>query len=252
MRPAIQLHTLRNLDEPLDHTLGRVADTAFEGVQFTAGTHERSADEVAATLGETGLDVAGAHVALDTLRDDEERERVLDFYGALSVPDLVLPNYDREAFESAAGIEAAAGEIRELVDLVGEGVRLHYHNHYFEFTDLDGRTGFEAFADATAGALALEIDTGLAYHGGGDPAALIDAYADRVSLIHLTDTVPGSSETAHTDLGDGEVDLQGCVDAAARADVEWVIYENGLTDEPVASMEHAAGEVTRLIEAAGE
>lgn len=247
-RLAVQTHTLRTLDESIEEKLDRIADAGYEGAQFTPALGDRSPEDLAEAVEERGLEVAGLHVDRERLED--EYEAALEDYRALGTTDLVISTYHRENYESEEGIAEAADHLGGLADRLAEdGFTLHYHNHYFEFTDLDGRSGFEAFADATEGSLRLEVDTGLAYHGDADPAALIEQYADRITLLHLTDTIPGSNETAHTELHEGEVDLQSCIDAAVEADVEWIIYENGRTDDPAASIVDAAEKIEAMLDA---
>lgn len=236
MRLGIQLYTLRELDEPMTETVERLADTPFEGVQF-ARLHRNTARQLLPVLEETGLATAGAHVGLDTLENDFASIR--ETYGPLDCTEMVVPSYENEAFETKDGAREAGNRLTKLHErITADGFDLHYHNHTFEFTELGDETAFDAFADSTSAC--LEIDTGLASHAGLDPVSLIERYADRLSLLHLTDSQPGSDETLHVDLGEGTVDLASCVDAAQSAEVDWIIFEHGQTDDPLASMEHAA------------
>lgn len=236
---AVQTHTLRNLDVDIATKLERIAGAGYDGAQFTPALGETSVDELAALLDEHDLAVAGCHI--DRSQFESDYEGTLDRYRTISCSDMVIPSYGRDGFADEAGVEAAIADVKETAErFSGDGVRLHYHNHSYEFQPFDGETAFDAFAEGTAGHLGLEIDTGLAYRGDADPASLIDRYAERVDLIHVTDTIPGDNATAHVDLGDGEVDLAACLDAAVAADVSWLIYENGRTDDPFASIEDAA------------
>jgi len=244
MRLAIQLYTLGDLDESLSETIPRLADTPYEGVQF-AGFGDAIPEELAAALDDAGLDVAGAHVGADEIED--AYEETLDAYGTVGCEELVVPSYDREAFETGAGARAAGERLAGLADrLDDDGVGLHYHNHTFEFADLGEERAFDVFAAAADG-VGLEIDTGLANHAGADPVELLERYGDRVSLVHLTDSRPGSDDTLHMDLGTGEVDIEACVDAARDAGAEWIIFEHGLTDHPLDSAADAAETLEPLL-----
>ncbi|SFR64155.1 sugar phosphate isomerase/epimerase family protein [Halogeometricum limi] len=247
VRPAIQLYTLRELDGTLTETLRRVADTAYEGVEF-AGLAGNSAASVADTLSETGLEAVGAHVPLDALRDDYES--VVDAYGELGCERIVVPTYGDAAFASETGVDEAAAELSALAArLTDDGFETHYHNHAYEFAERDGEfdTAYDAFAADTDGRLDLEFDVGLARHGGVDPTTYLDRYADRISLVHLTDTVPGDDESLHVELGEGVVDVDACARAAADADVSWLIHENGLTTDPATTLTESAARVRELV-----
>ena len=245
-RTALQLHTLRNLDEPLARKLDRAANAGYAGVQFTPDFDGLPAETVRDLLADRGLEVAGCHVGLEPL--EESYEETTAFYRTIGCRDLVISSYDREAFTSDAGVREVVDRLSAVgARLADDGFALHYHNHHFEFEDVDGEWAYDRFFARTVGTVDPEVDTGLAYCGGADPAALIDRYGDRIELIHLTDTIPGADETLHVDLGDGEVDLAACVAAARAADVPWLIYENGRTDTPSASIEAAADVLSDLL-----
>lgn len=238
-RLAVQTHTLRNLDVGIETKLDRIKDAGYEGAQFTPALGGTTADELVELLDERDLAVAGCHVKRRQF--DDGYEAALEPYETLSVADLVISSYGRDGFETADTVEAAAADVTETAERFAEdGFDLHYHNHTYEFEPMGDRTGFDIFAAETAGHLGLEIDTGLAYRGDEDPAALIERYADRVDLVHLTDTIPGDNATAHIDLGEGEVDIAACIRATVDANVTWLIYENGRTDAPFESIEAAA------------
>lgn len=246
MRPAIQLYTLRNVGDSLRDRLERVSETRYEGVQF-AGLDGASPERVAATLAETGLDAADAHISVSDLED--EYDRTIETHRALGCDRLVVAAYEREAFESRAGARAAGEHLAELAARVAEdGFSLHYHNHAFEFGRLDGdETAFEVFAEAAEG-VGFEIDTGLANYAGVAPVRLLERYGDRVDLVHLTDSRPDAWENRHCDLGTGTVDIEACVATADEIDAEWLVFEHGTTDEPVASMTNAANTLVSLLD----
>lgn len=242
--PAIQLFTLREVDESLADLLGRVGEAGYAGVEF-AGLGGASPAEVATALDRAEVEAVGAHVAAADVEDDYEA--VLETYRALDCDRLVVPSYAREAFESADGAREAGERLAALADrLADDGASLHYHNHTFEFTPVGGRTAFDVFLEHADG-VGVEIDTGLATHAGADPLALLERYGDRVELLHLTDTRSASRTTVHVELGAGEVDLRAAVEGAAGAGAEWVVYEHGRTTDPLESLAHGHSVVTGLL-----
>ena len=244
-RLGVQLHTLRTLEEPLPDTLARVADTAFEGVEFAA-LDETSPSKLRETLADLGLANVGGHVGFDRFAD--EYDEIVETYDALGCDRLLIPTFDGALFETEAGAREAAGQLSSLADrLADDGFDLGYHNHSFEFTQLGTRTAFDAFVDALDG-VDLELDIGLATHAGADPLELLERYGDRAPLIHVTDTVPGSRETLHVDLGEGVVDIDACVERAVENEAEWLVFEQGLTNDPMRSVEQAADRLSGLLE----
>lgn len=249
-RPAIQLYTLRELEEPLIETLHRVADTGYEGVEF-AGIGDESAESIADALDDTSLEPVGAHVSLDSLWTDYEE--TVETYQILGCERIIVPSYGEDGFTSESAVSEAANRLLTLADrLVDDGFEVHYHNHTYEFTEIAGKfdTAYDALVAQTDERLSLEFDVGLARHGDIDPIAYLDRYADRISLIHLTDTIPGDDSTLHVDLGEGVVVLDECIRTAIDADAKWLIYENGLTTDPVTTLTSSAARIRELLDAA--
>jgi len=236
-RAAIQLYTLRNVDQPFTDVLERVADAGFDGVEFAYRVTEADPDDVVATLEETGLDAAGAHVGIDALEDDFDETVAL--YERLGVENIVIPWLDADHFESREAVAAAADRVGALDEkLAGQGMDLHYHNHDHEYTDLgDGsdETGFDAFVDATD--CGIELDLGLALHAGDDVVARLRSLGDRSELVHLKDYDTDAGESVP--VGEGDLDLEGIAAAVDDNDSDWLIYEYEGAD-PLASLDDAA------------
>jgi sugar phosphate isomerase/epimerase len=217
---AIQLYTLRNVDRPFAEVLELVSDAGFDGVEFAYRVTDEDPADVAATLDETGLDVAGAHVGIDGLEDDFEE--TVGFYDELGVEHVVVPWLDAEHFETRSAIVDAADRLAALEERLAErDMTLHYHNHDHEYTQLNGITGFDAFLDATD--FGIELDLGLALAAGDDPAARLRSLGDRSRLVHLKDY---DADAGHSvPVGEGDLDLDAVADAVATNDSDWLIYE---------------------------
>ncbi|WP_223301739.1 sugar phosphate isomerase/epimerase [Haladaptatus sp. R4] len=124
----------------------------------------------------------------------------------------------------------------------GHSTSLCYHNHDHEFVDVGGKTGFEVFLDESE--LEIELDLGWTVAAGRDPVALIDSLGDRTPLVHVKDTLDGEP----VELGEGDVDLSACVNAARNAGTDWLVYEHDAPSDPLASLAHGAEHLRKLNE----
>ena len=133
------------------------------------------------------------------------------------------------------GMAATANQIGESAKK--HGLQFAYHNHNVEFSKFEGeQTGYDILLKETDPALVkLEVDAGWVAAGGGDPAKLIAANADRVKLIHFKDfstvTPPinelGPAAGGHiVDLGTGVAPLKAAYEAAKKAGVEYFIVDH--------------------------
>lgn len=244
-RPAIQLYTLRDLDASVPELIHLVGETALEGIEF-AGLGEVSKSAIATALDETGIEPVAAHVSLDTLQRD--LHGTVATYRALGCETLIVPMVDADRFTSPAAITALADELNAIgAALADNAMRVGYHNHSFEFERLaDDRLAFDHLLAETSDDVLIELDVGLATWAGANPASLLEQYGDRISLVHLTDSIP-CEEPHHRHYGTGTVDLRACASAASAADVGWAIYEHGRPDDPEEGLEEAATDLPAFL-----
>jgi sugar phosphate isomerase/epimerase len=120
------------------------------------------------------------------------------------------------------------------------GLRFGYHCHGYEFVPSPEGTLFETLAGATdAKRVTFQIDVFHAYHGGANPAQLIEKYKGRVTSLHLKDLKKGSpvkagTATAPSDvdvpIGTGQLDMAAVLRAARDAGVSMYYLEDESPD----------------------
>lgn len=231
-RTAINLYSVRSLEEPLPRTLDRVAAAGYDGVQFFGGFGALTVAEAAEELAERDLDAAPAHVGIEDL--ESAPDDVAESYLTIGADGLVVPHIDEAAFASAEEARETGARLDALADRLPDGIGLHYHNHDHEFVDCDGALAFDVFADASS--VGLEIDVGWVHTAGHDPVELLERYGDRVDIVHMKDMADGE----FTELGAGAVDIPGCAAAALDNGTSWLVYENDQPADPVASIDRGA------------
>ena len=72
------------------------------------------------------------------------------------------------------------------------------------------------------GKVGFELDVYWVKKGGQDPVQYIKKQGSRIWQIHMKDMAEDGSIT---ELGNGNIDLAGCIAAAADTPAEWLIYE---------------------------
>jgi sugar phosphate isomerase/epimerase len=138
---------------------------------------------------------------------------------------VVVPFAHPDRFTSASGVAALADDLNAAAALARKrGLRLGYHNHFWEWRALeDGSAAFDALAARLDPSVELELDVYWARTAGRDPAAEIARHGARVTRLHLKDGPADKPESAMTALGDGVVDLKAAILAATSAD--WLLVE---------------------------
>jgi len=231
-RFGLQLYTVReDVARDLDGTLAFVARCGFPAVEaaLLPGITARALREA---LDAHGLAVCSAHA----MPFGDGAERALDDAQALGAPLVVVPFAHPERFATASGVAALADELNAACALAAKrGLRLVYHNHFWEWRALeDGRAAFDALTARLDAAVELELDIYWATTAGRDPGAEIARHGARVTRLHLKDGPADKPESPMTALGAGVVDLKASMRAAAHAD--WMLVE---LDQCATSMREA-------------
>jgi sugar phosphate isomerase/epimerase len=243
-RLGVQLYTVRSaLSRDFDGTLKALAAIGFQEVE----THDyfgRTPAQVRAALDAAGLRAAAAHVSLDALERD--LPGLLDAASVVGHRYIVVP-YLNGPFRSADGY-ARVGEAlsRAAERAAGSGVRIAYHNHDFEFADVDGRTGMDRLLAASSRQVAVELDVYWIVRAGGNPFAFLTTHADRVRLLHLKDAGP-APEREMRDVGAGTIDWKALLAAAERAGVAHVFVEHDRPTDPLASVRASHDHLRRVL-----
>jgi sugar phosphate isomerase/epimerase len=246
---AAQLYTLRDrlqVSAQVAGVLHRLRDLGYSAVEV-AGLSPAVAEHFDAELRSAGLTACAAHVGLDALRSDlaAEAARCREW----GCEYIVIPSVPAE-YHSPAGFERFAREASDLtVALRDFGLRLAYHNHAFELERWDGRSGLEILFDATPPELlAAELDTYWLQFAGASPVAWIRRLAGRVPLVHLKDMSIAGGAQVQREVGEGNLDWPGILDACRDTNTRWLVVEQDEANgDPLHSLAISYRNLTELL-----
>ncbi|GAA1641496.1 sugar phosphate isomerase/epimerase [Nonomuraea maheshkhaliensis] len=217
---SVQLYTVR---EPLaadrDAVLRRIAEIGYRAVEPYDPTNDpKGFRQVADDL---GLTVSGTHASALLNREPAE---VFEAVATLGTDQVIVPaGIAAEQFTTRDGLQRTADLLNGLAEqAVGAGMRIGYHNHWWELEPLvEGRHAIEVLADLLAPEVFLEIDTYWAAVGGADVPALLGRLAGRVDALHVKDG-PVVKGEPHTAVGAGVMPVPEILAAAPDA---WRVVE---------------------------
>lgn len=219
---SVQLYSLREeAAADLPATLARLGEIGFVGVE-PAGLHGLSPTEFRRHVEGAGLVIGSAHGAIPI---GDEAERVLDAHQELGCDTLVVAMLPPDRFASRAALEASADDLnRACENARARGIRLGYHNHWWEFRELeDGRSAYELLFERLDTDVLAEVDIYWARVGKRDPARVIESLGPRARLLHVKDGPADEPRSAMTAVGEGVVEIKAALDAGCAA--EWHIVE---------------------------
>ena len=230
---AVQMYTLRNAGS-LDQQLKIVHDAGVGAVE-TVGTQGVSAPELKQLLDRYAIKAISSHVPLAELRKD--LPGVVAFNRSIGNTTLVVPYLDaKDRPTDAAGWTALGQELGRISKQVrAEGMRLAYHNHDFELVDFNGRTGLELLFAAAGPDLQTELDLAWVARAGYDPAVMLGTFRGRLFAVHAKDNAPkgqAEDEGGFAAIGQGVLDGNAILPAAAGAGVQWYIIEHDQPRDP--------------------
>ncbi len=229
MEPVIaaQLHTVREFmktADAFDATLKRVRGIGYTAVQIS-GIGPIPDDEVKAILKSSGLACCLTHVRATW--PWQNVDAIIAQHHLLSCPNAGIPSMPQEYRASEEGFRRFAAEANEIgKHLCASGLILSYHNHSFEFVRFGRRTGLDLLFDETDPRyLQAILDTYWVQHGGGDPMAWIKKLNRRMPVIHLKDMVIKDNQQVMAEVGEGNLNWTGILQACQEAGVGWYAVE---------------------------
>ncbi|MGC4103045.1 sugar phosphate isomerase/epimerase family protein [Ferruginibacter sp.] len=131
-----------------------------------------------------------------------------------------------------------AGEICK-----GEGLQLAYHNHDFEFKDMNGEHGYDILLNNTDKNLVkFEMDLYWVVRAGYQPVEIFKKHPGRFPFWHVKD-MDKADKTKNTEVGNGTVDFKTIFASAKLAGVTHYIVEqeNNYVPDIYASIKASSG-----------
>lgn len=231
---SVQLYSVREqLVRDPDGTLTRLAEIGFRYAEpFGLGRPDRpvaerlaSARTLRAGLDAVGLAVSGVHAAIPgDIRELAEECTILGADMAFVAHPRQVEGFDSDSFADIERVDALADRLGSAASVAaGSGLRLGYHNHWFEWASLsDGTTGYDRFWSRAAGDLLAEVDLYWAVAANADPGEVLAKLGNRTVAVHLKDG-PAVHGQPQTIMGTGVVDNLAVLRAAD--DIRWHVVE---------------------------
>lgn len=236
---GLQLWSVREyLPKDLPGTLAKIRALGFREVEG-AGLWGRTASDWRSALDTAGLRCQSAHMQFERLRDDVSgalaEARAL---GARSVVCPWIPH--QKTFTRDDALKAAEAFNRFGSEAAKSDLRFGYHCHGYDFVPAPEGTLFETIATNTdPSRVTFQIDVFHAYHGGANPAQLIDRHKSRVTSLHLKDLRKGVAVKVGTatgapdedvPVGTGQIDMPAVLRAAMKAGTSLYYLEDESAD----------------------
>jgi inosose dehydratase len=215
----------------MSDAIREIAAAGYAGVEMFDGNvadYAERPDELRGALADVQLQLVSVYtganfIYADILPDEMHRiRRAAELAATFGAERLVVGGGARRATGTQEDDYRRLGESLDRVADVAEefGLTASYHPHLS--TIVENPDELEHVLGLTR--IAFCPDTAHLAAGGGDPAALIRAYPDRVRHVHLKDYRP--DPFAFLPLGEGEIDLPDVIAAIRESGYDsWLMVE---------------------------
>jgi sugar phosphate isomerase/epimerase len=251
---GLQLYTLRNeIGKDATGTLKKVAELGYKEVEnfgYNGKFFGMDAKTYRDTLKGFGLSAPSGHYMYGN-------------FGTKQIPGTILNGWDK-AVEDAAILGQKYMVVAYLMpderkslddykkiaaDLnkAGEackkaGIQLCYHNHDFEFKEIDGTLPFDILMNQTdSNLLKTELDLYWAVKANHQPLDLFKKYPKRVVLWHVKD-MDNTEKKSFTEVGSGTIDFTAIFKAHKASGMQhFFVEQDQCPGSPFVSIEKSIG-----------
>jgi sugar phosphate isomerase/epimerase len=237
---GLQLYTIRSVMETdFRGAMEQVAKIGYDEVEF-AGYYDRTPDEIGALLDELGLAAPATHVPLQRIRKaPDEVIQTAKTIGHQYVVCPYLAESERTSLDDyrqrAKGFSAFGERCTEA------GVQFAYHNHDFEFTEMDGTLPYDVLLSETDPEhVKMELDLYWIVEAGYDPLTYIEKNPARYPLCHVKDRGPDGGMVS---VGAGTIDFASIF---RKAQFEHYFVEHDNPENPMQSIETSHRTLSQL------
>jgi len=238
---GLQLYTIRDaMSEDVIGSLQKVSDMGYKNVELAAYANGQfygyAPAEFKKIVNDMGMEIISSHAGVEaTGITRENAQKMADDHAELGVKYCVQPwvNEEDRNIETYKRMIADWNEVGRIMKDVG--IQFGYHNHNFEFANVDGVVPYyDIFMpEMDADLITMELDMYWATKAGQDPVEMFNKYPGRFQLFHFKDMANEVEEPFYdvikddlTSVGSGLIDFKRIWEARETAGMEYMFVED--------------------------
>jgi sugar phosphate isomerase/epimerase len=247
---GLQLYTVRDaIQENLENTLSKVASIGYNSLEL-AGYHEgnfygRAPSAFKILLKGLGMQVNSCHVLFDLTKQKgscktmEKWKQAAESVKKVGAGYLVFPYFDPKYRDQLDNYKLLADNLNRIGEICSQNeVQLAYHNHDYEFYELEGTIPYHLLMERTdPEKVKMEIDLYWIIKAGKDPIDYFAKFPGRFPLWHVKD-MENSPEKFFAEVGAGTIDFKSIFQKANLAGLDYFFVEQDYSRrDPLKSIE---------------
>lgn len=192
---GIQLYTLRDaMTADALGSLKKLSDLGYKNLELANYSDGKfygfAPKELKKIAGDLGMDILSSHTQVEAAGITvDNAKKMADDHAELGVKYCVQP-WVNEPDRNIESYKKMVGDWNEVGKIMkGVGIQFGYHNHNFEFQNIDGVVPYyDIFmAEMDPDLITMEIDLFWANKAGQDPVEMFKKYPGRFQLFHMKD-----------------------------------------------------------------
>lgn len=237
---GIQLYTIRDaMDADVKGSLQKLSDMGYKNLELASYSDGKfygySPVEFKKMVSDMGMEIISSHTQVEAAGITvDNAKKMADDHAALGVQYCVQPwvNDEDRNIESYKKMIADWNEVGRIMKATG--IQFGYHNHNFEFDNLDGVVPYyDIFMpEMDSDLITMEIDIFWASKAGQDVVEMINKYPGRFQLFHMKDMNTNEAPFFEvikddiTSVGEGVIDFKRILDAKEKAGMKYLFVED--------------------------
>ncbi|TWR25558.1 sugar phosphate isomerase/epimerase [Mucilaginibacter achroorhodeus] len=232
---GIQLYSLRDqLPKDVKGVIVAVAKAGYKEVETFGYSKQNgfwglTAKEFSALLKQNGLKSPSGHYGLDEYFSTgkmDEFDSYIEAAKILGQTYIVVPSLNGDLIKTAADFKSIAAKMNQAAAICKKhGLKLGYHNHNFEWKEVEGTTFYDTILKYTDPKLvAMEMDIYWVVRAGKDPIEIFKKHPGRFAMVHIKD-MDKSNHDLNTEIGTGAIDFKKILGQAKLAGIKHYIVE---------------------------
>ena len=216
---GLQLYTLRDIiNKDVKGVIKQVADSGYQEVEMYGLSADNkffglSVKQFADLLKANNLSSSGGHYMPENYLfkngNGDDVKNLCDVANTLGNKYLIIPWMSEDKRRSIEQYKALAERLNKAGEITKKsGLQLAYHNHDFEFADINGQNGYDILLnDTDKDLLKMEMDLYWVVRAGYDPVTLFKKHPGRFHLWHVKD-MSKLNKAQNTEVCNGSIDFK--------------------------------------------
>lgn len=247
---GLQLYTLRDdIAKDVKGVIGKVAAAGYKEVETFGLSKEQkffglSVKEFGQLLKANNLTTPSGHYMPSEMLfengNGDDVKKLCDVGNTLGHKYIVIPYLEAGRRKSIDQYKALAERMNKAGEICKKAnLQLAYHNHDFEFLEIDGQRGYDVFMNETdKGLLKLELDLYWVVRAGLNPVDLFKKQPGRFPMVHIKD-MDKVDRTKNTEIGNGSINFKKIIANAKLGGIKhyYVEHENNYAPDTIGSIQ---------------